>query len=130
MPENGDSKRPQSKPQPPTPDEYERLARDAESLRASKQSGQSPEALRRAEQRGGIGAYARYTGIGIQFTLMMLLPLGLGYWLDMQFGILPWLTLAGAALGAVGGMVWVVKSVFRMEEKGKQGRDSQGRDSR
>lgn len=111
MPENGDSKR----PEPPSPDDYERLKQDAELLRKSKQSGRSDEAQRRSELRGGMNAYVRYTGIGLQFTLLMLLPLGLGYWADTWLGTLPWLTVVGAFGGAVGGMVWVVKSVLRME---------------
>jgi F0F1-type ATP synthase assembly protein I len=114
MPENRDAKR----IEPPSPEEYERLRRDAEALRQTKQSGQSDEAVRRSEIKGGTHAYIRYTGIGLQFMLMIVLPLGLGYWLDKQFGTLPWLMVAGALLGSVGGMVWVVKSVFRMEAKG------------
>jgi F0F1-type ATP synthase assembly protein I len=114
MPENRDMQR----PEPPSPEEYQRLKEEAELLRQARQSGESDEARKRREVKGGMHAYIRYTGIGIQFVLLIVLPLGLGYWLDTQFKTLPWLTVAGAALGSVGGMVWVVKSVFRMEAKG------------
>ncbi|MCB9894837.1 MAG: AtpZ/AtpI family protein [Planctomycetes bacterium] len=113
MPENGDSKR----PEPPSPDQYERLKKDAELLRNSKQSGRSDEANRRQSLNRGMQSYVRYTGIGIQFLMIMLLPTGLGYWLDDLLGISPVLVIVGAVLGSVGAMVWVVKTVFRMESK-------------
>ncbi len=65
-------------------------------------------------------SYVRYTGIGMQFLLMMLLPMGAGYWLDTWLGTLPWILVAGAALGAVGGMTWLVRSVRRMEAGSKR----------
>ena len=116
MAENGKARR----PVPPSPEEYERLRRDAEALRQTKQSGQSDEAVRRSEVKSGTHAYIRYTGIGLQFMLMIVLPLGLGYWADTWLETLPWLTVVGAVLGSVGGMVWVVKSVFRMEARGEE----------
>jgi F0F1-type ATP synthase assembly protein I len=116
MPENRDAKR----TEPPSPEEYERLRRDAEALRQTKQSGHSDEAVRRSKIKGGTHAYIRYTGIGLQFMLMIVLPLGLGYWTDTWLGTLPWLTVVGAGLGSVGGMVWVVKSVSRMEARNSE----------
>lgn len=113
MAENGGSKRPDT----PSPDQYEDLKRGADELRESPMSGESREAKRRQKYQGGMNSYIRYTGIGIQFTLMMLIPVGLGYWLDTLIDTLPWLTVAGATFGCVGGMVWVVKSVFRMESR-------------
>jgi F0F1-type ATP synthase assembly protein I len=113
MPENGDNKRPEA----PSPDEYQRLKVEAERVRQTHQSGVSDEDVRRSSIKQGTHAYIRYTGIGLQFALMIVLPLGLGYWLDKQFNTLPWLMVAGALLGSVGGMVWVVKSVFRMENR-------------
>ena len=121
MPENGDSKR----PEPPSPDQYERLKKDAELLRNSKQSGRSDEAHHRQNLHRGMQSYVRYTGIGIQIVLIILLPTGLGFWLDDVLGTTPVLVLVGVALGATGAMVWVVKTVFRMESKsaGKQRQD-------
>jgi F0F1-type ATP synthase assembly protein I len=113
--ENGGTERPEK--ESPSSDQYENLRRGADELRESPLSGQSREAKRRQKLQGGMNTYIRYTGIGIQFTLMMLLPIGLGYWLDTWLGTLPWLTVAGAVLGCIGGMVWVVKSVFRMENR-------------
>jgi F0F1-type ATP synthase assembly protein I len=113
VPENGETKG----QKPPSPEEYERLRQDAEKLRQLPHSGESDEARRRSDMKSGTHAYIRYTGIGLQFALMIVLPLGLGYWADVSFGTLPWLTVVGAAAGSVGGMVWVVKSVLRVESK-------------
>jgi F0F1-type ATP synthase assembly protein I len=111
--ENGDSKR----PEPPSPDQYERLKREAEALRQSKLSGRSDDAARRRTLQSGMHAYMRYTGIGLQFVIALLLPVGLGYWLDSKLGTSPWLLVAGAVLGAIGAMVWVVRTVLRMERR-------------
>jgi len=116
VPENGDAKR----PEPPSPDEYEKLRREADELRRTKLSDQSPEAVRRRDLQRGMGNYVRYTGIGMQFLLIMLLPVGLGYWLDDWLGTSPALILVGAGLGAVGAMTYVVKSVFKLESKEKK----------
>jgi F0F1-type ATP synthase assembly protein I len=113
LPSNGDSKR----PEPPSPDEYGRLAREADKLRQTSLSDQSEKAQRRRSQQSGMHAYIRYTGIGLQFLLVMLIPLGLGYWIDSWLGTLPWLTVIGSVLGGVGAMVWVVRAVNRMENR-------------
>lgn len=105
----------EDRPEKPSRDEYERLQREAEALRQSPGSGQTAQDERRRAALGGMHAYMRYTGIGIQFVLLMLVPMGLGYWLDGLLGISPWLMFAGALAGGVGAIVWVVRSVFRME---------------
>lgn len=64
-------------------------------------------------------SYVRYTGIGMQFLLIMLAPMALGYFADEFFGSTPALVLVGAGLGAAGAMTYVVKSVFKLEDKGK-----------
>ncbi|MBK9975945.1 MAG: AtpZ/AtpI family protein [Planctomycetes bacterium] len=115
MADQGESKR----PEPPSPDQYQKLQKDAEQLRQSAASGQSDQARHRQQVQGGMQAYVRYTGIGMQFLLTMLLPLGLGYWLDGWLNTTPWLMVSGAALGGVMGMVFVVRTVFRMEAKDK-----------
>ena len=46
-----------------------------------------------------------------QTGLEMVVPIGVGVWLDSHFGWRPWATVAGAALGLVGGighMVYLV----------------------
>lgn len=117
MAETGEDKPVESKQQAPSRQDYAQLERKAEALRQSPQSGKSDEVERRRKIQGGVNAYARYTGIGIQFVLVMLIPMALGYWLDGLLGISPWLVASGALVGGVGAMVWVVKAVFRMENR-------------
>ncbi len=120
MAENGDSKR----VEPPSPDQYERLKQQAETLRQSELSGRSDGAQKRARAQQGMQAYVRYTGMGLQFVLMILLPMGGGYLLDDWLGTSPWLVAAGALLGAVAAMVWLVRAVARMEARDKTRRDA------
>ncbi|MCM2267193.1 MAG: AtpZ/AtpI family protein [Elusimicrobiales bacterium] len=54
-----------------------------------------------------------YAQIGLELAGAVLLGLWLGYWLDGRLGTRPWLTLAGALLGLVGGFYRVAKELFR-----------------
>jgi F0F1-type ATP synthase assembly protein I len=116
MPENRETER----ARPPSPEEYRRLREEAEELRQSRESEQSDKAVRASEIRGGMHAYIRYTGIGIQFVLVVLLGVGGGYGLDQLLGTEPWLLVAGAVVGSVGAMVFVVLTVLRMERRNKE----------
>jgi F0F1-type ATP synthase assembly protein I len=119
VPGNGDTERPESiddaQDQPPSPDEYERLSREAADLRKSSDVGRSTSTARREE--GGGKAYLKYTTLGIQFLMAMLLPIGAGYWLDAKLGTSPWLVMAGAILGCVGAMTWIIVSYLRDEKQ-------------
>jgi F0F1-type ATP synthase assembly protein I len=53
----------------------------------------------------------RYTGFGLAWALSVLFFLLIGYWLDQRLGSLPWLTIAGAFLGAAGGFISLVRGV-------------------
>lgn len=53
----------------------------------------------------------RYTGFGLAWALSVLLFLLIGYWLDQRLGTLPWLTIAGAFVGAAGGFISLVRGV-------------------
>jgi F0F1-type ATP synthase assembly protein I len=110
---NGENKR----PEPPSPDEYGRLQKNADQLRQSALSDRSDKEVKRRRQQEGLHAYVRYTGIGLQFALVMALPTGAGYLLDGWLGTLPWITVVGAVFGGVGAMVWVVRAVDRMENR-------------
>jgi F0F1-type ATP synthase assembly protein I len=59
-------------------------------------------------------AWLKYVTVGLQFVLMLLLPLGLGYWADTYFETLPWGTLIGFALGATAAMVSIIRETARM----------------
>ena len=59
-----------------------------------------------------VGAdYARYAGLGIQFSVTIsLFALG-GWWLDERLGSRPWFLILGVFLGFGGGLVSLVKKV-------------------
>jgi F0F1-type ATP synthase assembly protein I len=116
MPQDGDSK-----PVPPSPGEYEKLRREADSLRESEGVDQAKQQARLSGQQD-MGKYLRYTGIGLQFLVMMGLPMALGWWLDGVIGTRPWLMVGGAVLGIVAAMVFVVRTVARMEGPQKAAR--------
>jgi F0F1-type ATP synthase assembly protein I len=102
-----------SKPVAPSPGEYEKLRHEAESLRHL--GGESKAQQSRAQSLGEMNKYMRYTGMGMQFVVMMGLPMALGWWIDGLVGSRPWLMVAGAVLGIVAAMVFVVRTVLRME---------------
>lgn len=58
----------------------------------------------------GLGTWARFTSLGIQFALSIALPTALGYWLDTQAGTLPWLMVLMALLGTVAAIVLVIRA--------------------
>lgn len=101
-----------SRPEAPSGDEYRRLADSANRLRASEKQRESDAKRRQAQQQ--TTAWLKYTTVGLQFVLMLLLPLGLGYWADTFFDSLPWGTLIGFALGATAAMVSIIRETGRM----------------
>lgn len=54
---------------------------------------------------------APYLGLGTSLAGAVLLPIGVGWWLDQRWGTAPGLTLAGAVLGLVAAGVQFVKEV-------------------
>lgn len=65
-----------------------------------------------------------YFAIG-QVGLEMVLPIALGAFLDYRFGWAPWATVAGVALGLVGGVAHLVTLAGRQNQSKGRGR-SQG----
>lgn len=76
---------------------------------------QGPE--RGSDQRGGAGngrnsppiSGAEFAGLGLQFALSILLFIYVGRWLDGRLGSAPWLTVAGAFVGAAAGFYALVR---------------------
>lgn len=110
MADNGDSK-----PVPPSSGEYQKLHHEAESLRQI--GGESKAQQTRAHSLGEMNKYMRYSGMGVQFVVMMGLPMVLGWWIDGLVGTRPWLMVGGAVLGIVAAMVSVIRTVARMERQ-------------
>lgn len=64
-----------------------------------------PGSERDAEHQRAMREVGRYTGFGLAWALSVLFFLLIGYWLDGQWGTLPWLTMLGAFVGAAGGFL-------------------------
>ena len=64
-----------------------------------------------SERQRVLREVGRYTGFGLAWALSVLLFLLIGYWLDQRLGTLPWLTIAGAFVGAAGGFISLVRGV-------------------
>jgi F0F1-type ATP synthase assembly protein I len=47
-----------------------------------------------------VGAGYKYVSLGIQFAGGIILFMGVGYWLDRRFGLMPFGTVAGTLVGA------------------------------
>jgi len=50
-------------------------------------------------------SYGSHATVGLQFALTILAVGALGWWLDSKFDTQPWLLIAGACLGMVGGFL-------------------------
>ena len=60
-------------------------------------------------KKGLASAYGSHATVGLQFALTILVFGALGGWLDSEIGTLPWLMIAGACLGMVGGFISLLK---------------------
>lgn len=60
-----------------------------------------------------LSKYGEYLSLGAEIAAAILVPLLLGYWLDIYFGTSPWLVLAGALIGIINVMV----VIFRLARK-------------
>ena len=58
-----------------------------------------------------INSWLRYSTLGLQFTVALLLCVLLGTWADGRLGTDPWLTIAGSLLGIFSAMYLVIKEV-------------------
>jgi F0F1-type ATP synthase assembly protein I len=57
-----------------------------------------------------------YFALG-QAGIEMVAPLGIGAWLDWQFGCKPWATVVGAIVGFVGGTIHLIVMAQRIERE-------------
>ena len=55
--------------------------------------------------------YLRFSSIGIELGLSVMIGLIGGQWLDRQFGTDPWLLLLGLLLGMAAGFLGILRSV-------------------
>ena len=54
--------------------------------------------------------FYRMSGVGLEFAIAICLCGGVGYWLDRTFNTLPWLLLAGLAVGFAAGLFLLVRA--------------------
>jgi F0F1-type ATP synthase assembly protein I len=52
-----------------------------------------------------------------QAGIEMIVPLGIGVWLDHEFGWTPWATIIGTILGFVGGITHLVMLAHQAERE-------------
>ncbi|MCG3134284.1 MAG: hypothetical protein HMLKMBBP_01577 [Planctomycetes bacterium] len=65
---------------------------------------------RQDERKGGQSStWLRYSHLGLQFAVTLLLCVFLGRWLDTKFGWAPWGTVVGSLFGITASMYAVVK---------------------
>jgi F0F1-type ATP synthase assembly protein I len=77
---------------------------------ADERTPESRETGKKAEQPDA-NAWIGMSSVGIEFVLSVLLPGGLGYWLDNKFGTTPWLMLVGGLFGCVAGFYVLLKAI-------------------
>ena len=58
-----------------------------------------------------------------QAGLEMVAPLGIGLWLDYQFGWRPWATILGAIVGFVGGTIHLIVMAQKIEREQTRKKD-------
>jgi len=65
-----------------------------------------------SDDRRQLGLYYAYAQVGME----MVVPIGLGWWLDDKLGWSPWLTVIGVILGLVVGFSHLVMLLNRQDE--------------
>lgn len=68
-------------------------------------------------------AFGIYGAVGFQLAISVVGGLMLGSYLDRRFDLVPWLTLSGLILGAIGGFYNLIR-VLQWNDQRKQSKDS------
>jgi len=69
--------------------------------------------------------YLRFSSIGIELGLSVVIGLIAGQWLDRRFGTQPWLTLVGLLFGVAAGFRTVYKALKDLKSAGQNAQDSE-----
>lgn len=72
---------------------------------------------RKIARQSTMAQLAPLMGMGVQLAAAMVLFGGLGWWLDTVFATRPWLLAAGCLLGAAGGMISLIRTSLKREER-------------
>ncbi|MBL0331937.1 MAG: AtpZ/AtpI family protein [Chlorobiota bacterium] len=73
--------------------------------------------IKKKDEKSTLKQMSYYSGLGLQLAAAMCLFGGVGYWLDSKYGFKPWFMIIGIVLGAVGGMVSVIRAVIGVKIK-------------
>ncbi|MCA1802438.1 MAG: AtpZ/AtpI family protein [Rhodothermaceae bacterium] len=61
--------------------------------------------------------YARYSGIAVEISATMAVPVAVGYYADGYFDTHPWLLLMGIVLGLAGIIIYLYKLGIQSQQK-------------
>ncbi|MCK6439605.1 MAG: AtpZ/AtpI family protein [Planctomycetes bacterium] len=101
--------------------EYDSLRKSRSELEATANKGKENSALARATDKDSAAqTWLRYSGIGLQMALLMILPTIGGWYLDQHQGTGPWGVLVGAVFGFAAGIYSVIATVNRAEKRDQQ----------
>ena len=78
------------------------------------------------ERRSPLSRYLRYSHVGIQFFVAVVLFTVLGVWLDSRLGTGVLFTLLGLALGFGGGFYAMYRDIYPRARDGKDGPGESG----
>ena len=67
--------------------------------------------------KAGPPAWVAMSGLGFEFVAAVLLPGGLGWWIDRKAGTSPWIMLVGGLIGFAIGLRLLMKTVNRPPSK-------------
>jgi ATP synthase protein I len=74
-----------------------------------------PDEERRAEKSG-----AGMAGVGLQFSITVILCAFVGNWIDKRYGSAPWGVVIGGAIGFAAGLYALIKAAKREDRKGSR----------
>ena len=80
-----------------------------------------------AEKKSGMFKYMKYSTIGIELALSIIVGGGIGYWLDRQLGTEPWLLIFWLMCGMIAGFRALYKTTKRIMKEINENED-QGSD--
>lgn len=80
-----------------------------------------------ADNKGGMFKYMKYSLVGIEMAMSVVVGGAIGYWLDLWLGTEPWMLLFWAICGIIAGFRSLYRTAKRimneMEKDGDQGSD-------
>ena len=76
-----------------------------------------------AENRSGMMKYMKYSTIGIELSLSIIVGGGIGYWLDSWLGTEPWMLIFWLMCGTIAGFRSLYKATKRIMKEINENED-------